>query len=289
MGAMSKNTIKTFVLLAALGGLMVVVGGLFGGSGGAAIGLLIGLVFVGGSYWFSDTIAIKAARAQPVTEQEMPDYYRVVRELTTAADMPMPKLYVSPDQQPNAFATGRNPHHAAVAVTQGILQICDWDELRGVLAHEISHVGNRDILIGSVAAAVAMGITFAARMAMWGAIFGGGGRDSEDSNNPIALLALVILAPLAAMVLQMALSRSREFEADRSGARLIHDGEPLARALAKLDAAARRIPMEVDPAQATKYIINPLSGRKIQFAKLFTTHPPTEERIARLRNREWER
>ncbi|MCU1462703.1 MAG: Protease HtpX [Acidimicrobiales bacterium] len=289
MGAMSKNTIKTFVLLAALGGLMVVVGGLFGGSGGAAIGLLIGLVFVGGSYWFSDTIAIKAARAQPVTEQEMPEYYRVVRELTTAANMPMPKLYVSPDQQPNAFATGRNPHHAAVAVTQGILQICDWDELRGVLAHEISHVGNRDILIGSVAAAVAMGITFAARIAMWGAIFGGGGRDREDSSNPIALLALVILAPLAAMVLQMALSRSREFEADRSGARLIHDGEPLARALAKLDAAARRIPMEVDPAQATKYIINPLSGRKIQFAKLFTTHPPTEERIARLRNREWER
>jgi heat shock protein HtpX len=203
--------------------------------------------------------------------------------------MPMPKLYVSPDEQPNAFATGRNPHHAAVAVTQGILQICDWDELRGVLAHEISHVGNRDILIGSVAAAVAMGITFAARMAMWGAIFGGGGRDREDSSNPIALLGLVILAPLAAMVLQMALSRSREFEADRSGARLIHDGEPLARALAKLDAAARRIPMDVDPAQATKYIINPLTGRKVQFANLFTTHPPTEERIARLRNREWER
>jgi heat shock protein HtpX len=174
-----------------------------------------------------------------------------------------------------------------VAVTQGILGICDWDELRGVLAHEISHVGNRDILIGSVAAAVAMGITFAARMAMWGAMFGGGSSD-DDNMNPIALLALVILAPLAAMVLQMALSRSREFEADRSGARLIHDGEPLARALAKLDAAARRIPMDVDPAQATKYIVNPLTGRKIQFANLFSTHPPTEERIARLRSGDWQ-
>src|SRR5881275_160112 len=156
-----------------------------------------------GSYWFSDTIAIKAARAQPVSEQEMPDYYRIVRELTQRLDMPMPKLYRTPDLQPNAFATGRNPNHAAVAVTQGILQILDWDELRGVLAHEISHVGNRDILIGSVAAAVAMGITFLARMAMWGAIFGGGGRDREGNGaNPIALIATIILAPLAAGLLQ---------------------------------------------------------------------------------------
>jgi heat shock protein HtpX len=288
MAVMSKNTLKTFVLLAGLGGLMILIGQVFAGSAGAAIGLGIGLVFVGGSYWFSDKIAIKAARAQPVTEQQMPEYYRIVRELTTAANMPMPKLYVSPDQQPNAFATGRSPKHAAVAVTQGILGICDWDELRGVLAHEISHVGNRDILIGSIAAAVAMGITFVARMAMWGAMFGGG-RDDDEGVNPIALIALAVLAPLAAMVLQMALSRSREYEADRSGARLIHDGEPLARALAKLDAAARRIPMDVDPAQATKYIINPLTGRKVQFANLFTTHPPTEERIARLRGGDWQR
>jgi heat shock protein HtpX len=284
---MSKNTIKTYILLAALGGLLVVIGGGVAGGSGALIGLVIGLVFVGASYWFSDKLAIKAARARPVTEQEMPDYYRIVRELTAAAGMPMPKLYVSPDMQPNAFATGRSPDHAAVAVTQGILQVCDWEELRGVLAHEISHVGNRDILIGSVAAAVAMGITFVARIAMWGAIFGGGGRDDDRGSNPIAMLALVILAPIAAMLLQMALSRSREFEADRSGARLIGTGEPLARALAKLDAAARRVPMEVDPAQAQKYIINPLTGRQVNFAKLFTTHPPTEERIARLRAREW--
>src|SRR5919199_1872002 len=199
---MSKNTFKTYVLLAALGGMLVLVGSFFG-RGGAVIGLAIGLVFVGGSYWFSDKLAIRSARAVPVSEQEMPEYYRVVRELTQAAGMPMPKLYVTPDMQPNAFATGRNPDHAAVAVTQGILQILDGDELRGVLAHEISHVGNRDILIGSVAAAVAMGITFVARMAMWGALFTGGGGRDDDRANPLALLAFSLLAPLAAGVIQM--------------------------------------------------------------------------------------
>jgi heat shock protein HtpX len=287
----SKNTIKTFTLLAGLGGLLVLVGGAFGGRGGATIGILLGLVMVGGSYWMSDTIAIKAARAVPVTEQEMPDYYRIVRELTTQLGMPMPKLYVTPDMQPNAFATGRSPDHAAVAVTQGILQILDWNELRGVLAHEISHVGNRDILIGSVAAAVAMGITFVGRMAMFGAMFGGGGigggRDNDRGGNPIGLLALAILTPLAAGLMQMALSRSREYEADRTGARIIGDGEPLARALEKLEAGARRIPMDVNPAQAQAYIVNPLTGRQVQFANLFTTHPPTADRIARLRGGEW--
>jgi heat shock protein HtpX len=277
---MNKNTFKTFVLLAGLGGLMVLVGSFFG-RGGAFIGLTLGLVMVGGSYWFSDKIAIKAARAVPVTEAQMPEYYRIMRELSSQAGMPMPKLYVTPDLQPNAFATGRNPNHAAVAVTQGILNILDWKELRGVLAHELSHVGNRDILIGSVAAAVATGISFVANMAMWGAMFGG--RDDDEGANPIAILLLAILAPMAAGLLQMALSRSREFEADRSGARLIGDGEPLARALLKLDSAARQIPMDVQPAQAQKYIVNPLTGRKVSFAKLFTTHPPTEERVARLR------
>lgn len=280
---MSKNTIKTYVLLAALGGFLVLIGGAFQGSGGATLGLLIGLAFCGGSYWFSDKLAIKAARAVPVTEHEMPQYYAVVRELTQKANMPMPKLYVSPDMQPNAFATGRNPEHAAVAVTQGILQICDWDELRGVLAHEISHVGNRDILIGSVAAAIATGILYITRIAMF---FGGGGRDREN-NNPIVMFALMLLAPMAAMFIQMAITRSREYEADRSGARLLNDGEPLARALAKIETAAQRIPMDVTPAQATLFIVNPLTGRKAQFSNLFRTHPPTEDRIARLRSRDW--
>jgi heat shock protein HtpX len=284
---MSKNTIKTYTLLAALGGLLMLIGNFFG-RGGLFIGLVLGLALVGGSYWFSDKLAIKSARAVPVTEAEMPEYYRIVRELTTAANMPMPKLYITPDMQPNAFATGRNPDHAAVAVTQGILNILDWSELRGVLAHEISHVGNRDILIGSVAAAVAMGITFVARMAMWGAMFGGGSNDDEGGNaNPFALLIFSLLAPMAALVIQMALSRSREYEADRTGARLIGDGEPLARALAKLEQGARAIPMAVDPAQASKFIVNPLTGRRVQFAKWFTTHPPMEDRIARLRGGEW--
>ena len=280
---MNRNTFKTFVLLAGLGGLMVVIGSFFG-RGGAAIGLGLGLVMVGGSYWFSDKLAIKAARAVPADEAAMPEYFRIVRELSDQAGMPMPALYVTPDLQPNAFATGRNPEHAAVAVTAGILQILDWDELRGVLAHELSHVGNRDILIGSVAAAVAMGITFIARMAMWGAMFGGGDRDREGGGNIFGLLAVSLLAPVAAGVLQMALSRSRELEADRTGAALIGDGEPLARALLKLEQGARRIPMEVRPEQAQAYIVNPLTGRNVQFANLFRSHPPTEERVARLRS-----
>lgn len=287
---MSKNTFKTFVLLAGLGGLIMLIGSFFG-KGGLYFAAIIAFAMVGGSYWFSDTIAIKAARAVPVTEAEMPEYYRIVRELTAAADMPMPKLYMTPDLQPNAFATGRNPSHAAVAVTQGILNTLDWDELRGVLAHEISHVGNRDILIGSVAAAVAMAITFVARMAMFSAMFGGGGRDREENANPLALLALAFLAPMAAALLQMALTRSREFEADRTGARLLGDGEPLARALLKIEAGAKQIPMAVNPAQAQAYIINPLinpvTGRQVQFRNLFMTHPPTEARVERLRSGEW--
>jgi heat shock protein HtpX len=279
---MNKNTFKTYILLAALGGGLVLVGGLIFKGAGAAIGLGLGLLLVGGSYWFSDKIAIKASRAKPVTEAEAPGFYRSMRELTAAAGMPMPKLYITPDQQPNAFATGRNPQHAAVAVTQGITQILTEEELRGVLAHELAHVRNRDILIGSVAAAIAMGITFVARMAMWGAMFGGG--NDDDNGGGLGLLLMALLAPIAAMLLQMAISRSREFEADRVGARLAGNGEPLARALEKLHASAKKVPMDVHPAQAQAYIVNPLTGRHVQFANLFTTHPPVEERIRRLRS-----
>lgn len=280
---MYKNGIKTAVLLAAIGGLFMLIGQVLGQQSGLIVGALIAIVFVGGQYWFSDKIAIKAARAIPVTEQQMPEYYAIVRELTERAGLPMPKLYVTPDMQPNAFATGRNPHHAAVAVTKGILEICTWDELRGVLAHEISHVGNRDILISSIAAGLALAITFVSRMAFF---FGG---SEENGGNIFAQLAMLILAPLAAAVLQMALSRSREYEADMSGARLIGDGEPLARALAKLEMSSRQIPMGVNPAMAPLYIVNPLNGRKIQFKNLFSDHPPTEDRIRRLRSKEWAR
>ena len=281
---MSKNVFKTYVLLAAIGGLLVVVGSALSGTRGASIGAVIGLGFVGFSYWNSDKLAIRAARAVPVSEQEMPEYYAVVRDLTQKAGIPMPRLYLSPSPQPNAFATGRNPDHAAVAVTQGMLQILDWDELRGVLAHEISHIGNRDILIGSVAAAVATIISYVSVVARWGMIFAGG-RDRDS--NPFALLFAAIVAPIAAAILQMALSRSREFEADRTGARLIGDGEPLARALLKLEAGARAIPMEIDPAHAQAFIVNPLTGRRAAFANLFRTHPTTEDRVRRLRAQEW--
>ena len=289
---MNKNTFKTTILLAAIGGLLVGLGSLFG-RGGAVIGLVLGVAFVGWSYWNSDKLAIRAARAVPVTEAQAPEFYAMMRDLTARAGMPMPKLYMTPDQQPNAFATGRNPDHAAVAVTQGIVGRLGWsDELRGVLAHEISHVGNRDILIGSVAAAVATAISFIANMAMWGAMFGGG-RDDDNGPNPLVLLLAAIVAPIAAGLLQMALSRSREFEADRSGARLIGDGEPLARALEAIQRSAEQIPMPVQPAQASMYIINPLTNqavaKRVQFANLFTTHPPTAERTRRLRAGEWRR
>jgi heat shock protein HtpX len=274
------NTFKTTILLAFLGALFIGIGALFG-QGGLIIGLVIGLVFVGSMFWFSDKIAVAAARAKPVSREEAPRLYEIVEDLARRNDMPTPRLYVSPQPQPNAFATGRGPTHAVVAVTQGILDVLDDEELRAVLAHELSHVRNRDILIGSVAAAIALAITFIARIAMFGAIFGGG--DDEGGGNIFGLLALAILAPLAAGLIQMALSRSREFQADASGARLLGEGEPLARALQKIEAYAKRVPMDVNPAEATLYIINPLTGRQVNFAKLFSTHPPTEERIARLR------
>lgn len=288
MSVVDRNTLKTGFILTLLAALCVGIGS-FWGSTGIVIGLIIGLALTGGSYWFSDSIAIKAARAVPVSEAQMPDYYAVVRDLCTRAKLPMPRLYVTPDQQPNAFATGRNPQHAAVAVTEGILQICTWDEMRGVLAHEMSHVGNRDILISSVAATIAMAITLLARFAAWGGLFFGGGQ-REEGENIFELLALIILAPLAATLLQLALSRSREYEADRSGARLIGDGEPLARALSKLDAASKQIPMPYARREmAGLYIVNPLAGMNVSMKGWFSDHPPTADRIARLRSREWSR
>jgi len=274
------NRVKTWVLIAALGGLFVLIGSFWGGQG-AIIALVIALAFNFAMYWYSDKIAIKTSRAHPVSEQEMPDYYRIVRELTQAKGMPMPTLYVSEMQQPNAFATGRNEHHAAVAVTRGLLQIVDERELRAVLSHELSHVENHDILIGSIAAGVAMSITFLARFAF---LFGGGRDDRNNAFGPFAFLIAWILAPLAAGLIQMAVSRSREYQADESGAYLSHDPQALASALAKLDASAKRIPppATVGPAEAHLFIVNPLTGRRVQFANLFSTHPPTEARIARL-------
>jgi len=278
---MFRNSAKTAVLLAGLGGVMVAVGSMFG-RGGALIGLLLGLGIVGFSYWRSDTLAIKSAKAQPADENQFPQYFAVMRELSTKAGIPMPRLYISPEMQPNAFATGRNPAHAAVAITVGLVKVCSWDEIRGVLAHELAHVKNRDILIGSVAAAIATAISFIANMAMWGAMFGGG-RDDDEGVNPIAMIATALLAPIAASLIQMAVSRSREFEADRTGAELAGGGEPLARALEKLDAYSKRVPMKIAPAQASHFIVNPLAGHKVQFQNWFRTHPPTEQRVARLR------
>jgi heat shock protein HtpX len=282
---MFRNNVKTAVLLGALGALFLLGGAAIDGEAGLVIGLVIGLAFTGGSYWFSDTIAVRAARGIPADEAQMPEYFAIVRDLCRRADMPMPKLYVTPAQQPNAFATGRNPEHASVAVTAGILQVCSWDELRGVLAHELSHVRNRDILIASVAATIAMAITLLARLAFFADLFAGGQR-REGDDGVFATLALVVLAPLAAALLQLALSRSREYQADASGARLIGDGEPLARALEKLDRAARQIPMpQTRPEMAALFIVNPLTGRNVSFSRFFSDHPPTAERVARLRGR----
>ena len=282
------NGMKTFALLALLGGLFVVAGGAIGGSGGLVIGLGLGLVIVGSAYWFSDKVAIASAKAKPADPAQFPDYHRVMTELSQAAGLPMPKLYVSPNPQPNAFATGRNPDHAAVAITQGLIDNLTWYEIRGVLAHELMHVRNRDILIGSVAAAIGMGITMIARMAMFASMFGGGGRNRNS--NPIGQIAFAILAPIAALMIQAAISRRREFHADASAARLIGDGEPLAQALEKLEYAAARIPSGVAPNQASAYIVNPLKAaarRRGGGPRMFSTHPSTAERVTRLREGNW--
>ena len=286
---MFKNTMKTTVLLAALGGLIVTVAGLLGGgsSGAVMIGVVIALVMVGGSYWFSDKLALKSAKAVVITESDAPEFYRMVQSLAQRANMPMPRVAISPAEQPNAFATGRGPNNAVVCATQGLLRSMPADELEGVMAHELMHVRNRDILIGSVAAAVATAISAIAQMAYFAALFGGG-RDDEDRPNPIALLLISMLAPLSASLIQMAISRSREFEADRSAAELLGSGQSLARALQRIEQAASRAPMQVAPAQAQAYIHNPLAefGQRrtggVNMSKLFSTHPSTDERIRRL-------
>ncbi|MEY3070460.1 MAG: zinc metalloprotease HtpX [Actinomycetota bacterium] len=286
---MFKNTMKTTVLLAALGGLIVTVAGLLGGgsSGAVMIGVVIALVMVGGSYWFSDKLALKSAKAVVITESDAPEFYRMVQSLAQRANMPMPRVAISPAEQPNAFATGRGPNNAVVCATQGLLRSMPADELEGVMAHELMHVRNRDILIGSVAAAVATAISAIAQMAYFAALFGGG-RNDEDRPNPIALLLISMLAPISASLIQMAISRSREFEADRSAAELLGSGQSLARALQRIEQAASRTPMQVAPAQAQAYIHNPLAefGQRrtggVNMSKLFSTHPSTDERIRRL-------
>jgi heat shock protein HtpX len=278
------NLIKTGFLLAVLTCLLVLVGGAIGGQQGMTIAFILAFVMNVGSYWFSDKIVLSMYGAQPVDEAQAPALYRIVRELAAEAKIPVPPIYLIPDDSPNAFATGRNPQHAAVAVTEGILRIMSEDELRGVLAHELSHVKNRDTLIMTIAATLAGAITYLAQMAQWAAIFGGRRSDDEgrDGGGLISMLLMAILAPVAAMMVQMAISRSREYEADASGARLCHRASGLERALAKLDAASRQEPMAAaTPATAHLFIVNPLTGGG--FATLFSTHPPIEERIARLR------
>jgi heat shock protein HtpX len=275
------NTVKTAVLMAGLTALLVAVGGLWGRNGMLLFfGLAMVMNFV--SYWFSDKIVLKMYGAQEVGEQDAPVLYGITRDLAQRANMPMPKVYVIPSDSLNAFATGRNPKHAAVAATNGILRVLNRDELMGVMAHELSHVNNRDILIGTIAAAVAGAIGMIANMATWGMMFGGfgGRRDDEDRGGGIGAILMIILAPIAAMLIQMAISRSREFEADASGARLCGRPDALANALRKLEAGSQRIPMDASPATAHMFIVNPLRGGG--FSKLFSTHPPMEERIARL-------
>ena len=276
-----KNNAKTLVLLAGLSGVMVGLGNMLGGRGGATMGIMFAVVMNMGAYWFSDKIALKMSRAQPVTEAEAPDLYRTVRNLCARANLPMPTLHVIPSEQPNAFATGRDPNHAAVAVTDGITKLMSAEELEGVLAHELAHVKNRDILITSVAATIAGAISWVATIARWGAFFGSS--DDDDGGGLAGVLVATIVAPIAALIIQMAISRSREFEADHDGAEIAGRPDGLASALAKIENYARKAPMPVNPAASSLFIINPLGGGLAHgIGRWFLTHPPTEERIARL-------
>jgi heat shock protein HtpX len=277
---MLRNNLKTAVMLGGLGGLIVLAGSLIGGRSGLVLGLVLGLLMVGGSYWFSDKLAVRAAGARPVEPGEIPWLEQTIAVLSQRGGIPTPRLYISPNLQPNAFATGRSPQKAVVCVTDGLLRVLDREEVAGVVAHELGHVKHRDILISSVAAAIATGISAIANMAMFAGMFGG---NDEDRPNPLALLLLAIVGPMAAGVLQMALSRSREYEADRAGAELMGDPEPLARSLEKIEAFVRRVPMNIAPSQSSAWIVNPLTGRQFNMQSLFTTHPSTQERVARLR------
>lgn len=275
------NGLKTAVLLGLMSGLLLVIGEYFGGANGLLIAIIFAAVMNLGSYWFSDKIVLRMYKAQEVGAGHR--LYLMVERLARQAGLPMPKVYVIPDPSPNAFATGRNPSHAAVAATEGILQILSDTELEGVLAHELAHVKHRDILISSVAATIAAAIIGAARMAQFAALFGGyGGRgeDRDRGNNPIALLAMIILAPLAAALIQMAISRSREFSADAGGAQIAGNPYGLADALRKIDAAAKRVPLDANPATAHMFIVKPFSGAGLM--SLFSSHPPTEDRIRAL-------
>ncbi|HTJ09175.1 MAG TPA: zinc metalloprotease HtpX [Candidatus Binataceae bacterium] len=280
---MLRSAIKTTILLGALTGLLILIGGLFGGRGGAEFAFVIALAMNFFSYWFSDKMVLKAYGAQELDAAAAPELYSIVQELAQEAHIQVPRMYLIDTDTPNAFATGRNPHHAAVAVTRGILRICSRDELKGVLGHELSHVINRDILTSSIAATLAGAIMILASMAKWGAFFGGfgGGGDDDRRSGVIELLLMAFLAPVAATMIQLAVSRTREYQADASGARLTHHPLYLASALRKLEAANERMPMDAGPATAHLFIVNPLSAQGLM-SKLFSTHPPLEERIRRL-------
>jgi len=280
-----RNYLKTAMLMAFLIAVLAIGGQMWGGNGGMLLFGSIGLAINFFSYWFSDRIALMAHRAQPVTREQIPQLYEIVERLTQKAGMPMPKLYVIPSETPNAFATGRNPSHAAVAVTEGIMRLLDWRELEGVLAHELSHVRNRDILISTIAAAVAGIISSLGHVIQWGAMFGGlSRRDDEGRGGGLEMLAWAILAPIMAMIIQLAVSRSREYGADASGAQLIGDPEPLADALLKLERGNEAIPYQYGgPATAHLFIVNPFSGAGGAIMHLLSTHPPIEERVRRLR------
>jgi len=276
-----SNMLKTTLLLGLLTGLLLTIGQYFGGSQGMIIALGFAVVMNFGSYWFSDRIVLAAYGAREISDQDAPDLLRIVRELAAAAQMPMPRVYIVPSESPNAFATGRSPAHAAIACTEGILRLLTPDELRGVLAHELSHVRNRDTLISAIAATLAGVVLMAARMAGFAAMFGAGGRDERDDRSGVlGSLLLMILAPIAATLIQLAISRSREYQADATGARISHSPQALAAALQKIAVASERVPMSAGPATAHLWIVNPLSGAWL--GRLFSTHPPIEERMRRL-------